>query len=543
MKKASIWLTLLAACLALAPAAASAQDNNEMLGSVGFNLHGYYRARWFNYFNPGWLTPNAADKSNYWEFLDQRLVLLPTLTISDPIKVVMEANILDNVQWGDNTVTQTPAVQTTRPPSNPSAVSAVNATTINFFNGSVFSHMMSDTSTSGTDVNPFEIRQLYAQLTLPIGWFRIGRQGANWGMGIQDNSGSPYSRFLEKQGDVSDRNSGFDNNGGDNYDRILFASRIADFYYPMLYYDRIADGDFKTGTDDVNALTFANQFRDIHFADTGQFDGGFFIRMREQIASRASLWFYDAWGRLQYCGFLWEVEGVAYQGRATFFSDHDVATIRSYGYPVGQGGGVVHIEAYNVAGRFKYDAGRWGAGLETGFSTPSAANPNDEYSQTAQNVVVAAKQALGLDPQNPTAKTAFTNAVVMNQQAFGRRISTVAFNPEYKIDLIGWDQLMGGALVNGVFFKAGGYVHPLDGMLVRLDEIDSYVNQPDIDRNGRASSRGVGWETDLNYAYTFYKQFTLDLKLGYMLPGQYFRDNFLQVRNVFSWQFRTIVNF
>jgi hypothetical protein len=546
MKKTLLWLTIVALCATAVPVVAMAEDTDGgQLSTVGFDLHGYYRDRYYNYFDMRPYSATPSTNTNWWSWFDQRLDLQPTLIIADPIQIVSEFNLLDDVSWGQDSSMRIPTVNVQRQIGNAQAIQNVSYGTIYIPNGTIFSRSMSTTDNTGlVRVEPFEIRQLYARLVLPIGYFRIGRQGANWGMGVFDNSGSPYSRFMEKPStDVTDRNAGYDSNTGDFYDRVMFASRIAGFYYPMLYYDRIAGQGFKIGDSDVNGLTFANQFRDIRFADTGQFDAGFFIQSRTQHLVKGNYWFYDLWARLQYAGFLWEGEGVAYQGKAVFFKQRDVNLLTSYGLPVGNGGGHVGLDAYNALFRFKYDAGRWSTGLEYGFSSPANRDPNDEYSPTAQTAITVAKNALNSDPGNPVNKINFTNAVVANQSAFGRKINTYSFNPEYKVDLITWDQLMGGALENGMFIKVGGNIHPLDGMNVRLDIINSYINQPGLSTRGTQASHDLGWEGDLDYSYTFYKQFTMDARFGYMLPGQYFRDIYDSVKNVYTLQMRTIVNF
>jgi hypothetical protein len=540
MKKTVLWLVLLTACLA--PFAAQAEDASQ-LASVGFNVHGYYRARYFNYFDLSWISKEKGDDSDWWSWIDQRLVLQPTLVISDPIQIVTEMNILDNVMWGDNTLNRQAAVFTTRKPNDLETIDNVKAGTLDFNAGNLFSQSMSDTTTDRTDINPIEFRQLFARILLPVGYLQIGRQGSHFGMGLFSNSGSPYSRFMETPGDVTDRNSGFDSNGGDFYDRVLFASRIAGFYYPMVVYDRIAEDSFKTGTNDVNAFTLVNLFRGIRFADSGQFDGGFFIQGRGQHSTDGNVWIYDVWARLGYAGFLWETEALALQGHAKFIDHDTVEDLKEQGLPTGQGGGQVSADAYLAAFRFKYDSGRWSSGFEYGFSSPADPNPDHEFDAQAAANLEQAKAQLSTDPDNPNQKIDFTSAVVQNQRAFGRQLRTFNFDPEYKIDLITWDQLMGGALENGMYFKAGGYIRPLDGMHIQLDVINSYINEAGRSKNGGEASHDLGWETDLNFSYTAFKQFTSGLSIGYMLPGQYFRDVYRHVDNVYTMQIRTIVNF
>ncbi|NLH47411.1 MAG: hypothetical protein GX444_02295 [Myxococcales bacterium] len=541
MKKTLLWLVLAALVAAAFPPAATAEESQ--LAAVGFNVHGYYRVRYDNYFDLSWAATQKGDDSDWWSWVDQRMLLQPTLIISDPIEINSELDILHNVMWGDNALIEEPAVVTERQPNDPASIGRVRYGTMTFRSGNLLTHSTSDTDRDLNEVDPIAVRQLYMRVTLPIGYLKIGRQADQWGMGVYANSGSPFLRFLETPGDVNDRNHGYDADSGDVYDRFQFGTRVAGFYFPSIMYDRIAEDSFKTGDNDVHAFTLANQFRDIRFADSGVFDAGFFIQGRTQQATSASLWLYDLWLRLGYAGFKWELEGLGVQGKATFVDRQTVRNLEDEGLPTGERGGEVSIGAYLGAARFLYDSGRWSAGLEWGFSSPEAANPDNEFDATAADNLIAARQELKNDPQNANARIDFTNAVIDNQAAFGRRINTYAFDPDYKIDLITWDRLMGGALKNGMYLKAGGYLRPLDGMHIGLNVLNSYLNESGKKLNGKDASHDLGWETDLNFAYTFHKQFTADTSMGYMIPGMYFRDMYDDVSNVYTFQIRTIVNF
>jgi hypothetical protein len=538
MKKALIWGILLVMVVAAVPAAAHAQE--DRLAAVGFNVHGYYRVRYDNLFDLGWAT---GGDSNHWSWIDQRMILQPTLVVADSIQIVMELDLLGNVMFGDNAQDMQPVLVTERKPNDLETIDYVTQDELNFRNGGVLSESMSNSDRDLEDVDPINIRQLYMRVALPIGALKIGRQSVHWGMGLFMNSGSPYGRMLDPVGSVYDRNSGFDGDGGDNYDRVLFTTRVADFYMPYLAYDRLAEDDFRTGDYDVHSATLANEFRNITFSDSGVFDSGFFIQSRTQHATEANLWVYDVWGRLAYGGFTWELEAFGVQGSAKFVDDQTVDDLKEAGLPTGQGGGTVSISAYTGVGRFEYDSGRWGAGLEGGFSSPSDPDPDNEFNSDAADAINEASQYAATDPDNPTKKAEFINTVANNQDAFGRALGSFGADSNYNIDLITWDRLMGGSLANGAFVKASGFIRPLDGMHIQLDVLNSYVNEAYRSRSGNMASHDLGWEFDLNYGYTFDKHFTVDTEAGYMLPGNWFRQNFDNVKNVYTIQLRTIVDF
>jgi len=539
----TIIILVMALLLAAGATEAAAQVQEDRLASVGFNMHGYYRVRYSNFFDLSWISQEKDDDSDFWSWIDQRMILQPTMIIVDPLTINMELDLLNNVMFGDNDIVRQPVVVTERKPNDLETIDYVSFDTLDFNTGSLFSQSMSNTTTDGEEVDPIQIRQLYMRLSTPIGYFRVGRQSSHFGMGLFANSGSPYLRFLEPVGSVNDPNSGFQGDGGDYYDRILFATRVKNLYYPMLVYDRLAEDSFKTGENDVHAFAFVNQFRDITFADSGRFDAGCFLESRTQHATSATVWIYDLWLRLSYAGFNFETEALAVQGKAKFVDRDTVRDLEEAGLPTGERGGEVTANAYLGAAKFNYDSGRWGAGGEGGFSSPADPDPDNEFDAAGLAEIDQAKQVADADPDNASKQIDFMETVINNQAAFGRNLSTFHFDPNYNVDLILWDRLMGGSVVNGAYLKVGGFVRPLDGMYIRLNVINSYINEAWQDKDGYDASHDLGWEFDLNFAYTAYKYFTWDMDFGYFLPGKYFDDVYDDVENVYMLQMRTIVDF
>jgi hypothetical protein len=537
MKRIFVLAVLLAVGATLLPAPATAEDAD--LASVGLAMHGYYRVRFNNMFNLNWAT---RDDSNWWSYMDQRMLLDTTLLIGDPIQINTELDVLSNVMYGHNTVQVTPVVRTTRLPGAPEQIQRVQYDTLQFNTGNVFSESMTDTQRDRTDVAPILVRQLYANVNLPIGYLRFGRMATNFGLGVFYNSGTPFGRVGGRP-DVNDLNGGFYADSGDVYDRILFGSRILGVWYPQIMYDRIAGNDFRSGKYDVHSFSLVNYVRDITFGDSGAFDAGLSISGRFQDATKAKLWIYDLYGRLAYGGFNWAGEAVFLQGAMTVVPFDTVRRLHDAGVPTGQGGGRIDTAAFLAVARFNYDAVRWGAGIEYGLSSPADANPDHEFSQTAADNVSQANAQAQTDPQDSATQVDFVDTVVHNQAAFGRRIKSYPFDPNYYVDLICWRLLMGGQVENGMYFRGGGFIRPLDGMYIDLYVINSYINEPYLGTNGRAASHSLGWESDVSFAYTFYKRFTAGFQTGYFFPGQYFTDVFGNAHNVFTLQMRTIVDF
>ena len=158
-----------------APALAqSAPDNWQ------FKLDGYYRVR-ANAFGDLYQGQETAGT-----YMTHRVRLQPELNFEDRAKFILMADALDGVVWGDN---------------------ASIAST------SLFAGDPSLTGFGGQEVAPVQIKRAWMEFKIPLGLFRVGRQGSQWGMGLLANDGN-----------------GFDDTFGENkfgatYDRAIFATR------------------------------------------------------------------------------------------------------------------------------------------------------------------------------------------------------------------------------------------------------------------------------------------------------------------------------
>ena len=540
MRRILIIAAVIGLLAGLLPSSVLADDAD--ISSVGISLHGFYRVRYDNSFKLSWIAEDEDDDSDWWSYIDQRMLLQSTFLINDPISIHTELNILDNVMWGNNAQILAPVVVTERKPNEPETIDHVRFDALTFNTGNVFSASVTDTDRWRSEVTPIKVRQLYSEVMLPIGFLRIGRMSSHFGMGLFSNSGSPFLRSGPRS-DINDINSGFDADGGDIYDRALFGTRIAGIYYPILIYDRVAEDDFRTGTNDVHAFSFVQYVRGVTFADSGSFDGGLFIHSRSQQSTDASIWVYDLYLKLGYAGFALETEAAALQGTMTMIDNDTIEELEENGLPTGEGGGEISAEAYLGAARFNYQTRFWGSGLEYGFSSPADPNRDNEFGSDAAGEIAYAIEMADTDEDNAAAQIDFIDAVVQNQRAFGRHVYTFPFDNNYNVDLICWELLMGGAVENGMYFKLGGYIRPIDGMQVNLDVINSYINESWQDEDGNDAAHDLGWEADLTFNYTFYKRFTTGFQFGYFWPGQYFYDNYDQVHDVYTLQLRSIIDF
>ena len=173
--------TALLALTGLMVGTAHADDDLE------FDLEGYYRTRGHVFWN---LYDGQEEAGRY---MQQRLRLQPVVKYKDLAKVVMMADALDDVIWGDNQ---------------------------SFMPTSVFAQDPGYVGMSGDTVDwlgrprdSIYIKRAWMEFTIPVGVVRVGRQESNWGMGILSNNGNGFDDTFGE------------NHYGSTFDRVIFATR------------------------------------------------------------------------------------------------------------------------------------------------------------------------------------------------------------------------------------------------------------------------------------------------------------------------------
>ncbi|NOY25316.1 MAG: hypothetical protein GXP62_05535 [Oligoflexia bacterium] len=154
-----------------------------------FNLEGYYRTR-AKVFADGLLGSKKVrfygDQNGDARMFVQRLRLQPELNFEDRAKFIMQADLLDDVVWGDN--------------------ESLSSTAL-------FAEGPSNTGTGGVAQAPFKLNRAWMEFKLPVGLVRVGRQPSNWGMGLLANAGDGFDDTFGE------------NHGGSTYDRAIFATK------------------------------------------------------------------------------------------------------------------------------------------------------------------------------------------------------------------------------------------------------------------------------------------------------------------------------
>ncbi|RJO67890.1 MAG: TIGR04551 family protein [Myxococcales bacterium] len=174
-----------------------------------FELHGYLRLRAdlfhqldlgvYNELRPlgdlGTADHVSNDKrsDNTIGTANMRLRLAPTINVSEDIKIMVEADLLDNVVLG------------TTPDTYLRGGAGGLAPGISGFSTA----QVSPHAGANSDVNSIEIRRVWAEVRTPVGLLKFGRQPSHWGTGMYINDGNCL-----------------DCDYGDTVDRILFGTKL-----------------------------------------------------------------------------------------------------------------------------------------------------------------------------------------------------------------------------------------------------------------------------------------------------------------------------
>lgn len=170
------------------------------LGKFGLRAGAEYRAQ-LTYINPISLnTENAREVS----FIEHRLRVDAGADYQDKIRVVLSADVLDGVMWGDN------GAYGGEPGSNA-------GTNVGVRNPNVTRPCVGLRGADALDAQSygytlcaadyFKIRRLYGEVVLPFGVLRVGRQAGNIGTGVQtaDGDGRANRFGVARTGNLVDR--------------------------------------------------------------------------------------------------------------------------------------------------------------------------------------------------------------------------------------------------------------------------------------------------------------------------------------------------
>ncbi len=426
-----------------------------------------------------------------------RLRFDPIIHLSENVRILMSFDILDNLVLGS--IPEGGSVQLSPsgfilPARNP------------WVPLEAFASTQESPSWHNTLQNAIAVRAVWGEVLLKnIGMIKFGRMPSHFGMGLLANDGA-----------------GIDDDYGDIADRVMFATKLFNVILAVGW-DFPASGVTSqkwsqssgqaydvSQVDDVNqwlAVVAYKQEREeeLRLLAEGKpaISAGLYTLFRKQVLSSENwnvpgvtpenvemverdAWAVigDLWFRLLFQSFRLELEGVIV------------------------GGKIDNIEQ-DVWVDDAYDILQWGFALEI----------EQKFLDDALFVMFKTGYASG-DP-NVEGLSPSSGIALQNPGKGDHRISAFRFDPDYNVDLIMFEQILGQ--VGGAYYlrPSLGYWFVKDTLVGQLDIIYSLASEP-ISTNGNSPHLGV--EFDLSIRYQTKDHFIAMLQYAYLVPLPGFQD-------------------
>jgi uncharacterized protein (TIGR04551 family) len=477
-------------------------------------IDGYYRLRtdWFKNFNLGFPDPgfggipfptalgckstalgHPCDSS--LQSANMRLRLEPSINLDEGTSVHVQADLLDNLVLG-STPSGVALTGTSPTGTSPPVAAFSNGTQAPVSQG------------VNSDRAAVQIKRAWGEVALPLGVLKFGRMPNQWGMGIFYNGGG-----------ADPINGGYDYDAdyGDTVDRASFSLLIpgtnlramvaTDWSSTGLASNQTAATRGHEGhpydlddSDDANGwvgvisrMDSPQEFRDA--VDRGElaFNYGVYFEYKTQswdydvtglavggptdaggtagsphyVPRNLKTYSPDVWAKVGLGRFMLEAEAIAQIGSVGVLgagTATDAGVLTTY-----------DIRKFGGAGRLSWRGleGKLRLGVESGFAS------GDQWDNTPQgNINVAYANPLG-GPGDT-------------------KLTQLAFNRDYKVDMILWRHLV-GAVTNA------GYVKPFIGydftksIGFKLANVTSFALRP-VATPGNSTMYGTEFDTDLGYS-------------------------------------------
>ncbi len=385
------------------------------------------------------------------------------------------------------------------------------------------------------DADVLEVNYLYADVFLPVGLLRIGRQPKKYGAGIPSHDGGPHNRW-----GVSTHS--------DAADRILFGTKIDEAFYTLMYgYKHVVDPSMDNGV--IFALFYDWQVQDdVISTDDDLSSIGTTLEYRRKKAD----WFG------------WNWKDILVSGAMVYLSNDEFES-KVFGFPASVHAGIgdlsmqlnyMHINgssreisegfaelsgttattqdivAHGFQAVFDYLIGPVTATLEfdyaTGDDDPRVTTPITTFNfardmnvgllmfehvlafESARSAAVGIENLAGLDAAS------FPLTEVSTE---GRFTNAIAIFPQVKVDLyktpnsvfhtragalVAWSQTQGGVV---------------DPVLTALSEDGNRIDDDAVNFNGGKPDRFYGTELDLQFGLTYKEYFRWTIEGAALLPG------------------------
>jgi uncharacterized protein (TIGR04551 family) len=475
-----------------------------------FELDGYFRFRgdWFKKFNLGFdddgtggapfprpLACNSegvADKpcESTLKSANMRLRVEPTIHLDERSAIHAQIDVLDNVVLG----------------SNPDRSGQLG----------VFSDdQVAPEAGQNATHDSVLVKRVWAEVDTALGELTFGRQPWHWGLGIYANGGGydPIHATWDLDGDY-----------GDSVDRLSFATEIpGTSLRAMIAMDwgntgpTVSQSDLFAGrsggqpwdlddNDDVNQWTLIFTRLDsptiyqekleqglaalnygVHLAyrkqswDQTSFDLGGTPDPIGFVPRHATAYIPDVWARFGFHDIELEAEGVAVLG-----SIDDVADVADL-----ESSGDLSLRQFGAVGRLKWTllGGDLGLGFEAGYAS------GDQWDN---------------DPQGATH---VSNATLLPRDGNDSTIGKFLFDPDYKIDLILFRELI-GTVTNATYLRPSLRYDISDRFRMNVQGVLSFANVK-VATPGNGSMYGLELDADFGYHH---EGFFAGIAYGVLFP-------------------------
>lgn len=477
-----------------------------------FTLDGYYRVR------PQWTKDPDLDsrtKPNVERFFQHRLRLTPHIQINENISAHLQMNAMDDQIWG----------------ANP---------------GNILTQ-----STADSEPN-LVVQRAYGEVLTPVGLFRVGRIGSQWGRGILSNDGDGF------------RNEFGDAHFGDTYDRFIFITKPMGEAGPLttaLLYDKIIETDIgsptplskKRGDVDEAGIVVNWKQRALGFLKKGWLSAGTYTLYRMQNKTDSAVYIPDVYLKVTSETVRFDVEAVGIFGK----SEALTAFYPGNGQVVTYSDGRTEIIGPATLAQPKFDIAMVGVASEIGYKPMRPL-------ELAFEVGYASGDKPGTDAFSDSKLTTFTfdpdynvgllmfevaNRVrtEMELEAIRARFDTpvagaslrdvcnalcgdrtdFATTDEAINDFInGTAAIFGptsGAVRNALYLFPKIHYQPVEDVKMLFALLWARAGEPFDNRSG-SKVKDYGIELDYGIEYSYTENFFLGLQAGVLLPGEVFNE-------------------
>jgi uncharacterized protein (TIGR04551 family) len=475
-------------------------------------FNGYYRLRtdWFKNFNLGFIGNTQTGTSlggapfaralgcsstaighpcdDSLSSANMRLRLEPVFNLDEGTSVHVQADVLDNLVLGSTPIDQFNGYTAANPPPL----------------GAFSTGQVAPVAGANSDRNSIVVKRAWAEVALPLGVLKFGRQPNSWGMGIYYNSGGwdPINGIYDLDGD-----------NGSTVDRVSFSAIIpgtdlramvaADWDMTRLVSNQTSANKGNTlypydldDSDDTNGWVGAiskidspQEFRDTVERGDVAFNYGAYFEYKTQawdnnltnfvlgstfdstinyVPRHMKTYSPDLWAKLGYGGWTLEAEFIAQLGSIQELTDYGKTTSAD-------------IRKFGGTGRATWRGldGKLRIGLESGAAS------GDQWDNTPQgNTNIAFANLLGVCPTGQVCPA-------------DTRLTQFIFNPDYKIDLILFRHLI-GAVTNAAYVKPFLTYDLTKNISFKIANVTSFALKP-VATPGNGTMYGTEFDTDLGY--------------------------------------------